>query len=244
MNILIVNDDGIQAEGIKILTEAAMDFGKVYVVAPKTQQSAVSQGITIHEPLKIDKEPELVEGAESWSISGKPADCVKVAIEYLRLPIDVVFSGINDGPNLGTDIMYSGTVAGATEAAVINLKSAAFSTDFSSFDIAKKYIKETIKHILDQDLLAPGIVINVNFPLREFDKSLGYRYTCQGHRLFSAKYRHDNGMYWQEGDWIPTENHELTDVHAVTNGYISITPLGFDRTHDETFESLKDNQPE
>lgn len=242
MNILIVNDDGIKAEGIKMLAEAARDFGKIYVVAPKTQQSAVGQGITVHEPLKIDKEPELVDGAESWSISGKPADCVKVAIDYLRLPIDVVFSGINDGPNLGTDILYSGTVAAATEAAVVNIPSAAFSTDFSHFSIAKKYIKETIQFILDKKLLKPGIVINVNFPLREFDESKGYKYTCQGHRLFSAKYRHDNGMYWQEGDWVPTENHDLTDVHAVSHGYISITPLGFDRTHDEYFEELKEKQ--
>lgn len=233
MNILIVNDDGINARGIDMLVKAAKPYGNLYVVAPKTQQSAVSQGITIHEPLQIDEEVEKFPDVQAWSISGKPADCVKVAIEYLRLDIDLVLSGINDGPNLGTDILYSGTVAGASEAAIFNIPSIALSTDFGCWEIAEREVTGVLDYLLQSDHLKPGSIMNVNFQLREHRKSKGLRWTRQGYRIFSAKFRHDNGRYWQEGDWVPTENLADTDVTAVTEGFISITPLGLDRTIDD-----------
>lgn len=233
MNILIVNDDGIHARGIDLLVQSAAPYGKIYVVAPKTQQSAVSQGITIHEPLQIDEEPEAFPGHSAWSISGKPADCVKVALEYLRLDIDLVLSGINDGPNLGTDILYSGTVAGATEASIFQIPSIAFSTDFGSWEIAEREIDPVLEYIMQADVLEPGVILNVNFQLQSHRESKGIRWTRQGRRIFSAKFRHDNGSYWQEGNWVETNNKHDSDVAAVTNGYISITPLGIDRTiHD------------
>lgn len=239
MNILIVNDDGIHAKGIKLLIEAVKALGKVYVVAPKTQQSAVSQGITIHEPLSIDEE-YLFADVEAWSISGKPADCVKVALEYLRLPIDVVISGVNDGPNLGTDILYSGTVAAATEACVFNIPSIAISTDFGSWEIVENELSFLLNYIFENNLPKIGIVLNANFQLREFKTSKGIVFTRQGHRIFSAKFRHDNGQYWQEGNWVPTDNKADTDVHAVSHGYISITPLQIDRTSDAYLEMKKE----
>lgn len=230
MNILIVNDDGINAKGIELLVEAARPYGKLFLVAPKTQQSAVGQGITIHEPLRIDEEPDKFPDVKAWSISGKPADCVKVALEYLRLDIDLVLSGVNDGPNLGTDILYSGTVAGATEAVIFNIPSIALSTDFGSWEIAEREIGPVLEYLIEDDHLHPGVILNVNFQLQEHRKAKGIRWTKQGHRIFSAKFRHDNGRYWQEGNWLPTENNEDTDVAAVSAGYISITPLGIDRT--------------
>lgn len=233
MNILIVNDDGIDARGIELLVKAAKPYGRLFVVAPKDQQSAVSQGITIHEPLQIDEEVDKFPDVQAWSISGKPADCVKVAIEYLRLDIDLVLSGINDGPNLGTDILYSGTVAGASEAAIFNIPSIALSTDFGSWEIAEREIAEVLEYLIKGDQLKAGVIMNVNFQLREHRKSNGIRWTRQGYRIFSAKFRHDNGRYWQEGDWVPTENLADTDVTAVTEGFISITPLGIDRTIDD-----------
>ena len=233
MNILIVNDDGIRARGIQLLVKAASRYGKLFIVAPKTQQSAVSQGITIHEPLQIDEEPDLFPEHMAWSISGKPADCVKVALEYLRLDIDLVLSGVNDGPNLGTDILYSGTVAGATEASIFNIPSIALSTDFGSWEIAEREIDEVLSYIMNADFLYPGLILNVNFQLQSHRQAKGIRWTRQGHRIFSAKFRHDNGRYWQEGNWVETENKLDSDVSAVTEGYISITPLGVDRTvHD------------
>lgn len=239
MNILIVNDDGIDARGIELLVRAAAPYGKLFVVAPKTQQSAVGQGITIHEPLQIDEEPDKFAGVSAWSISGKPADCVKVAFEYLRLEADLVLSGINDGPNLGTDILYSGTVAGATEASIFRVPSIAISTDFGCWDTAEREIDRVLDYLINSDFLQPGIIMNVNFQLREHRHAKGIRWTRQGNRIFSAKFRHDNGRYWQEGDWIPTTNLADTDVTAVSEGFISITPLGIDRTiHD--FKTLDD----
>lgn len=230
MNILIVNDDGIKAKGIELLVRAASRYGNLYIVAPKTQQSAVSQGITIHEPLQIDEEPEMFPEHKAWSISGKPADCVKVALEYLRLDVDLVLSGINDGPNLGTDILYSGTVAGATEASIFRIPSIAISTDFGSWEIAEREIDEVLDYIMTGDFLEPGLILNVNFQLQSIREPKGIRWTKQGHRIFSAKFRHDNGRYWQEGNWVETENELDSDVSAVSEGYISITPLGIDRT--------------
>lgn len=239
MNILIVNDDGINAKGIEILVSSAKKFGNVFVVAPKTQQSAVSQGITIHEPLEIDEVKGKFENVQSWAISGKPADCIKVAIEYLRLDVDLCISGINDGPNLGTDILYSGTVAGASEAAVFNIPSIAMSTDFGSFTIAEREVDKVLEYIINNEIAVKGIITNVNFPAHNHEKSKGIKITRQGNRLFSTVFRHDQGKYWQEGEWLKSENQDDTDVHAFENGFISITPLSLDRTNHEYVKELR-----
>jgi 5'-nucleotidase len=241
MNILVTNDDGIYSRGISLLVEAAREFGDVYVVAPSSQQSAVSQGLTIHEPLQIERLEHLYEGLTSYSISGKPADCIKVALEYLHFPIDLVFSGVNDGPNLGTDILYSGTVAAASEASIFNIPSVAFSTDFGCFSIVEEELVSTIDYILRLQMPTPGRIVNVNFPLNKYSKSKGFRLTTQGMRIFSAKYRHDEGKYWQEGNWVDVQNEKNTDVTAVTEGYISITPLGTDRTDHELLRAWKED---
>ena len=239
MKILIVNDDGINAEGIRHLVNAAKEYGEVFVVAPMTQQSAVSQGITVHEPIEIKRYQDKFEDVVSYAISGKPADCVKVAIEYLHLDVDLVLSGVNDGPNLGTDILYSGTGAGASEACVFNLPAVSFSTDFGHFDIVEKELKDTLGYVINNDLPKNGTVINVNFPLNQYTESKGIKFTYQGKRIFSAKFRHDNGKYWQEGNWIKVENYEGSDVCAVTDGYISISPIKLDRTDYDYLENLR-----
>lgn len=244
MNILVTNDDGIQSKGIALLIEAARAFGEVYVVAPSSQQSAVSQGLTIHEPLQIEQMDHLFADTTSYAISGKPADCIKVALEYLRFPIDMVFSGVNDGPNLGTDILYSGTVAAASEASIFNIPSVAFSTDFGCFSIVEDELRSTISYVFEHQLPTSGRIVNVNFPLNKYRRSKGYRLTTQGMRIFSAKFRHDEGKYWQEGDWVDVHNEKNTDVTAVTEGYISITPLGTDRTDRKLLELWNERQRE
>lgn len=237
MNILISNDDGIGAKGIGYLIKAAQKFGKVYVVAPKSQQSAVGQGITIHEPLQIDREDGLFQGLEAcYSISGKPADCIKVALNYLRFDIDLVLAGVNDGPNLGTDILYSGTVAAAMEAAVFKIPSIAFSTDFDHFNLVDRELEKTLAYILDNKLHEKWGIVNVNFPLINHKASKGIRITRQGKRIFNARYRHDEGKYWQEGSLANIKNGADSDVTAASEGYISLTPLGIDRTSLEHFE--------
>ncbi len=236
MNILVTNDDGIGAKGIAYLVAAAQKFGTVYVVAPKTQQSAVSQGLTIHEPIAIAEEAGVFEGVKAWSVSAKPADCIKVAMEFLKLPIDLVLSGVNDGPNLGTDILYSGTVAACSEACVFRLPSIAFSTDFGKFEIVQAELEKTLGYVLAQKLPDPGVVVNVNFPLAPHSSSKGYRVTKQGERLFAGEYRHDNGRYWSEGRWrTDSVNGPDSDVTAVTEGYTSITPIGINRTAEDFY---------
>ncbi len=236
MKILITNDDGISARGIKLLTESALKFGEVFVVAPMTQQSAVSQGITVHSPISIE-EFDYMAGTRAWTVGGKPADCVKVAFEYLHLKPDLVLSGVNDGPNLGTDILYSGTVAAASEAVVFKVPSAAISTDFGAFEIVERELDDVLAYLIANDLPQPGILLNVNFPLNTYEKSRGFKFTRQGHRIFSAKYRHEEGLFWQEGNWVDMDNEADTDVDACENGFISISPLGIDRTDQSILDS-------
>ncbi len=238
MNILVTNDDGISSKGIALLIEKAKFFGDVYVVAPKNQQSAVGQGLTIHEPIQINKENNLFEDVKaSYSVSAKPADCVKVALEYLRFDIDLVLSGVNDGPNLGTDILYSGTVGAASEACVFNIPSIAFSTDYGYYEIVERELEDTIRFILNNNIISPKTIVNVNFPLNNNEESKGIKFTNQGERVFSAKFRHDNGKYWQEGDWVEKIQNRNTDVMAAKEGFISISPLSIVRTD---FTALND----
>ena len=121
MNILVVNDDGIDSVGIKILAGKLKKYGSVYVVAPHTEQSGAGHSITIHDPMKLHVRDDFMEGVKAWSLEGKPADCVKFALYGLNLDIDLVVSGINNGPNLGTDVNYSGTIAGASEGVICGL---------------------------------------------------------------------------------------------------------------------------
>ncbi len=241
MNILIVNDDGIAAKGLKVLVETAKEFGKVHVIAPSTQQSATSHGITVHEPLEIIEDNIYFKDIFSYHISGKPADCVKVAKDHFKLGIDLVLSGVNNGPNLGTDINYSGTVAGAIEGGILGIPSIAISTDVKSFDIVKNELSDVLNIIIKKEILKLSPILNINFPSSEYNKSKGLKITKQGITIFDAYFRHDNGKYWSEGKWIKSEsiNEKDSDVIAFYNGYISITPLSVNRFHFESYDNIK-----
>ncbi len=239
MNILVVNDDGIDSIGIKILTENAKKFGKVFVVAPHFQQSAMAHSITIHDSMKLHEHPDYMEGVKAWSLEGKPADCVKFALYGLKLDVDMVLSGINDGPNLGTDINYSGTIAGALEGALCGIPSIAFSTDFGNFDIAKRKVECVLGKILDNDVLSTEVIMNVNFPSKDHSESKGIMITQQGQRHFLHEFELENDAYWDRGTWEKIENAKGTDTYAFENGYISITPIQIDRTDYKYMIKLK-----
>ena len=147
MNILITNDDGINAEGIKILSEAISKIANTYVVAPDSQRSASGHGITLDKPILINDE-FIAENIKAYSTSGTPADCVKVGIRAILkdVEIDLVLSGINNGPNLGTDVIYSGTVAAAVEGLVENKPSIALS--YNSYDISTEEYKEAAEYVV------------------------------------------------------------------------------------------------
>lgn len=206
MNILVVNDDGYQSEGIKILADAMKPYGTVYVVAPHTEQSAKSVAITIHESLVVHQHDE-----RRYSVEGTPSDCVLVALNKLKLPIDLVVSGVNNGFNIGLDTIYSGTIGATMQGLMSGLPGIAFSTDFGAFKIAKREIKETLKWIFDHELYSRKYVLNVNFQAERFKRSKGIKVT------YVDIYSHGS-MY----ESIP---HGMTDREAVNEGYISVTPL-------------------
>ncbi len=242
MNILIVNDDGIKAEGIKILSDVAKEFGKVHVIAPSTEQSATSHGITIHEPLEIVEDNTYFKDLFSYHISGKPADCVKVAKDHFKLKIDLVLSGVNNGPNIGTDIHYSGTIAGASEGSILGIPSIAVSTDFGSFDIVKKELSYVLKHILKKEIHKLSPILNINFPSKHHSSSKGIKLTTLGKRYYDVEYRHEEGQYWSERSSIKPmiQNEKNSDVTAFEEGFISITPLSINRLHMESYTMIKE----
>ena len=239
MNILVVNDDGINAKGIHILAKALKPYGDIFVVAPQTEQSGAAHSITLHDPMGLRICGDFMPGVNAWSLEGKPADCVKFAAFALDLKPDLVVSGINDGANLGTDIMYSGTVSGAFEGVILGIPSIAISTDFDHFDIVTREIDRVIAQVMNADILDSDIVLNINFPSVIHTASKGLRITHQGLRPFDHAYEFDGEKYWAKGTWYPYINDEATDVYAFENGYISITPLKTDRTDYDYLNQMK-----
>ena len=240
MNILIVNDDSINSYGIRLLADRARKYGNVYVVAPHTEQSAIGHGITIHDPMKLHEQDGFMEGVKAWSLEGKPADCVKFALYGLNLKVDVVLSGVNNGPNLGTDIIYSGTLAGASEAIILGVPAIAFSTDFSYYTIVEAELDCILGKLLKLDVLNTENVINVNFPSKDFSESKGIRITDQGLRPFLHEFELEGDVYWARGTWDKIKNGPTTDVHAFENGYISLTPIQINRTNYIYMKTLAD----
>ncbi len=230
-NILLVNDDGIDAEGIRVLAEQAANFGDVWVVAPATQCSAMSQRITIFEPLRIRKESFPVEVKGAWSVGGTPADCVKAAVNRL-LPVepDYLFSGINHGYNAGFDVAYSGTIGAAKEGLMKGIPSFAFSNDYrADFALAEREL-ETILAELLMNPIERNALWNVNFPgcgLKGFRGILRERRLAEM-QLYLDRYGFEeqpDGSLWMVNRSIPVPEDlapEGTDIRAVLNGYISI----------------------
>ena len=248
MNILITNDDGIYADGIIEWAKSIYKIANVYVVAPESQRSATGHAITIHSPIMVHK-IDMGENIKSYAISGTPADCVKVGIEGLfkDINIDLVLSGINNGSNLGTDVIYSGTVSAALEGFILNKPSIAISYDEVNvkreiYKDASKYVVNLIENIKDKLDLLNDCILNVNIPNT---KIKGSKITKLGQRNY------DNAMvekinpfgqkyYWIGGKLMELDQDEDSDIACVKDGYISITPINIEMTNLRKFESLKD----
>ena len=248
MNILITNDDGIYADGIIELAKAISKIANVYVVAPESQKSATGHAITIHNPIMVHK-IDMGENIKSYAISGTPADCVKVGIEGLfkDINIDLVLSGINNGSNLGTDVIYSGTVSAALEGFILNKPSIAISYDEVNvkreiYKDASKYVVNLVENIKDKLDLLNDCILNVNIPNT---KIKGSKITKLGQRNY------DNAMvekinpfgqkyYWIGGKLMELDQDEYSDIACVKDGYISITPINIEMTNLRKFELLKD----
>ena len=237
MEILITNDDGIWAKGIKVLTEWAKTKGDVTVIGPKVEQSAKSHAIDFITPVEIKKVP-FVDGVEAYSMSSTPADCVRFGVLSLGKKFDLVLSGINFGVNLGADIVYSGTVGAIFEAARMRIPAIAFSSFPNEQENAAKYLDEVYDYILKNKMFDDCPLFNVNIPT----EPKGIRVTYQGSPYFSDRFVHKEGdIYVQDGEPIPDEcpDDMDRDTVALANGYISITPLLATRTDMKAFEKYR-----
>ena len=248
MNILVANDDGIEARGIKELVRALSQEATVYVCAPDGQRSASGHGITVARYITV-KEREF-EGAEyAISTSGTPADCVKLGMSILSrkgIEIDMVYSGINHGGNMGTDVLYSGTVAAAVEGSVCGVPSVAVSVnshEATHFECAARLAVDALKKSYGK--LQPETVLNINTPDLPEEEIKGLRFTTLGKReyneFFTPTEMEDGSTgYRYTGDPVIYEGlPDTLDVIAIQDGYASITPIHRDMTSYEMVEEIK-----
>ena len=237
--ILITNDDGITAPGIKALAEAVADMGKVVVVAPDKPQSGMGHAITIGHPLRL-QQATFIEGIEAWQCTGTPVDCVKLAVDKIlhRKP-DICLSGVNHGANHSINVIYSGTMSAALEAAIESIPSIGFSLlDYSieaDFSGAQKYARILVEKILGKKW-DKHLCLNVNVPAVPAELLKGIRVCRQAY----AKYEEDfeerkdpagKNYYWLTGEFINFDKKKDTDVWALQNNYVSVVPVQFDLTN-------------
>lgn len=247
MRILLSNDDGILAPGLVALRQELEALGEVAVVAPETVQSATAHGITVGSPVAVRQ--VHVDGALfGHSVDGRPADCVKLAIaQIMKEPPDLVVSGINDGANVSINVLYSGTVAAAAEGALLGYPAVAVSMrqgQERNFKKAAQIAIPIIQKLLDNGL-APGQLINLNLPDLTHGPPRGIKVVPQAIRVFRDSFTRHAGpdgcdYYWLGlGDFEFPDRQADSDLDAVDDGYIAITPLQFDLTRYELLDQLK-----
>jgi 5'/3'-nucleotidase len=246
--ILITNDDGMAAPGLKALVEVARHLGEIVVVAPDSPQSGQGHAITISDPLRL-KKVNIFRGIEAWECSGTPVDCVKLAkhIVLKDRKADLCISGINHGSNASINIIYSGTMSAAMEASLEGIDSIGFSLlDYSwdaDFTACKPFIRDIIAYVLSNGLTNCKL-LNVNIPKINHEEIKGCRICRQAEARWVERYVESidprgQKYYWLAGDFINTDNGDDTDIGALENGYISIVPSGHDLTRYEGIEHLK-----
>ncbi len=246
--ILVTNDDGIAASGIRYLINIMREIGDVVVVGPQTPQSAKSHAITIEFPLHY-KTIEYTDSYKEYSLNGTPVDCVKFAIHQLmdRKP-DIVVSGINHGSNASINIIYSGTMAAATEAAMGGIPGIGFSildyAEDANFEYAKDYIKQIVLKVLSEGL-ASNMALNVNFPKDIGEDYKGLRVCRQAKAYWKEDFdkrtdpRNGKPYFWLKGTFTVHEDENTTDEWALKNYYVSLVPIQFDFTAYNEIINLK-----
>ncbi len=237
MNILITNDDGIDALGIKLLVEWAKKLGDITVVAPKIEQSGKSHGIELIRPIEVLDRSELY-GVEAYSVDSTPADCVRFGILGLKRKYDLVLSGMNRGTNLGKDIVYSGTVGAIFEAAALEHKAVALSSFPETLEAASRHLDMIYGFINENELLNINPIYNINIPAN----AKGVKITHQGSSYFADEFVPiGNNLYSQRGFYTPDFNQKdiELDAVAVNHGLVSITPMQNDRTEKSVYSRLK-----
>jgi 5'-nucleotidase len=239
VHLLCTNDDGILAYGLDALAKAAATLGEVTVVAPDREQSATSHSLTLHHPVR-----PVQRGERRFQVDGTPTDCVMLAIEAL-MPVrpDFVLSGVNHGHNMGEDVMYSGTVAAATEGVMLGIPAMAIS--FAGGDVQADpdllgdqvgVLADLLKHLTGLSQIPRDTLLNINMPPLKGTEIKGVRLTRLGRRVYSdslmrMKDPRGRDIYWIGGGSASWSGAEDSDFRAVRDGYISVTPLTLDLTH-------------
>jgi len=248
--ILVTNDDGITAPGIKNLIDVARQIGEVVVVAPDSPQSGMGHAITIHHPLRLKESKIFGPDIPAYECSGTPVDCVKLAKNVLLKDreVDLCVSGINHGSNSSINIIYSGTLSAAMEASLEGIPSIGFSLlDFSyhaDFEQAKPYIKQLMEYVLDKGI-GDGNLLNVNIPNIPFEELKGMKVCRQANARWVEDFEekldpHGQKYYWLTGKFVNKDEGHDTDVWALDNGYISVVPSMHDLTNYKAIPMLSD----
>jgi 5'-nucleotidase len=237
--ILITNDDGVTAPGILNLVEAVKDLGKVVVVAPDKPQSGMGHAITIGQPLRLHK-IHAIDNVETWACTGTPVDCVKLAVDkVLHRKPDICLSGINHGANHSINVIYSGTMSAAVEAAIESIPSVGFSLlDYSieaDFAGARKYARIVVEKML-KTKLDKHTVLNVNIPSVPVELLKGMKICRQAYAKYVEDFierqdPHGRHYYWLTGEFVNFDKGKDTDVWALDNNYVSVVPVQFDMTN-------------
>jgi 5'-nucleotidase len=243
MNILVSNDDGILAPGIGLLARACQSVATVTVVCPDREQSGTSHSLTLHRPLRPARRPD---GA--WQVDGTPTDCVLLAVGALmpERP-DFVFSGVNHGPNMGEDVLYSGTVSAAMEAVTLGIPGVAVSVAGRHLETLLTYgdlLTDLVGRITRVPEIPVDTILNVNLPDMAASEVRGVRVTKLGNRFFSGSLTRMNDpwgreVFWIGGGEITWTGDAESDHQAVADGYISITPLHMDLTSYSVFDKVR-----
>ncbi len=238
--VLITNDDGIEAPGLRILWEAVRSHANATIVAPFFDQSGMGLSITSRSPLQMEKVDWGVGNSSIWKVSGTPADCVKLGLKVLfkEQKPDLVLSGINRGSNAGRCVLYSGTVGATIEAAFRKVGGIAFSfadPERTSVALAKQYIYPIVLYALAHPP-SPGTILNVNFPSEDVEFK-GITLSHQGRSYWEDHpdariHPEGNPYYWLGGKWVDHEEDERSDVFLLKQGYITITPIHVERLTD------------
>lgn len=246
MRIMVCNDDGIDSPGIQVLADSLRELGEVIVIAPASEQSAIGHAITMHYPLRVT---ETFKNGRffGYAVDGTPADCVKIGVRNLmEEPPDLVVSGINHGSNTAINIIYSGTVSAAREAAIMDIPSIAISVtnhEVKDFKYAGKVAKLLARELAGKEIPL-GTLLNVNVPDVPEEEIKGIILTKQGKSKWDDIYErrqdpYGKDYYWLTGKLLEVDTELETDQAAIKNNYVSVTPVHFDLTDYETYNKMK-----
>lgn len=245
--ILITNDDGISAKGIRSLYEVLKDLGDIVLISPDSPQSGMGHAITIHNPLRL-KESDLYPEIESYACSGTPVDCVKLGVsEIMHRKPDLLVSGINHGANTATNVLYSGTMSAAVEGAMEGIPSIGFSLDSfdanADFSVAQAVARRVVEEVL-QNSMPKGICLNVNVPGIDKSEFKGIKVCRQAHAYWEDRFdkrfdQFNKPYYWLTGNFTDVGKEEDTDLNWIEQGYATVVPTKFDMTAYETMNEIK-----